>query len=347
MTVLNRSFPFYRQMDTMDCGPTCLRMIAKQYGKMYSLSYLREKSYIDREGVSLRGLCEAAEHIGFRTLPVKVPYSGPKQTPSLLEATFPCVAHWDQNHFIVVYKANKDFVWVADPAKGKFKLKRKDFEASWLGNDQRGILLLLEPSAAFFDQEDQNSDQGGWSFLLRYMKPYRNLILQLLCGLLLASLFQLIFPFLTQAIVDIGIENQNLGFIYLILLAQLMLFGSQMVVRILQSWILLHIGTRINVNLVADFLVKLMRLPFRFFDAKMTGDLLQRIQDHRRIEMFLTQSALAAMLSVFNLVVFGLVLLFYHQLIFLVFLVAATSYVIWIFFFMKKRKEVDYLASPE
>jgi len=340
-------FPFYRQMDAMDCGPACLRMIAKYYGKSFTLPYLREKCYITREGVSLKGISEAAEVIELRTLAVKIPFSDTKDKPSLITAPFPVIAHWDQKHFVIVYKANKEFVWVADPAEGKFKLSRVEFEKYWIQDNQKGIALLLEPSVGFNDQEEIGENSLGFDFLFRYLKPYRSQIFQLVIALILTSLFQLIFPFLTQSIVDIGIENQDISFIYLILAAQLMLFFGQISVRYIQSWILLHMSTRINVNLISDFLIKLMRLPLSFFDTKMIGDLLQRIADHRRIEKFLTGSTLSILLSSFNLVIFGIVLLIYNVNIFLVFLTSSILYIGWISFFLKKRKEVDYLAFQQ
>ena len=334
-------------MDAMDCGPTCLRMIAKYYGKAFSLPFLREKCYITKEGVSLEGISEAAEIIGFRSLAVKIPFADTKDKPSLITAPFPLIAHWNQKHFLVVIKANEKFVWVADPAAGKFKLPRKEFEKHWIQENQKGIGLLLETRPDFDEQEEIGSEFLGFSFLFRYLKPYKSQIFQLVMALILTSLFQLIFPFLTQSIVDIGIENQDVNFIYLILAAQLMLFLGQISVRFIQSWILLHMSTRINVNLISDFLIKLMRLPLSFFDTKMIGDLLQRISDHRRIEQFLTGSTLSILISFFNLIIFGVVLLIYNVNIFLVFLISSILYIGWIAFFLKKRKAVDYLAFQQ
>jgi len=284
----------------MDCGPTCLRMVAKHYGKTYSLPYLRERSYIDRAGVSLKGVSEAAEHIGLRSLAVKIPYNNKKNEPSLLEAPLPAILHWNQNHFVVAYKANKKHVWIADPADGKHKLNRNEFEKSWLSDGEQGIALLVEPSNHFYDTEHDQGGNTGFGFMFQYLKPHRKMMIQLLLGLLLGTVFQLIFPFLTQSLVDIGIDTKNLNFIYIILTGQLMLFFSSTVVRFIQSWILLHISVRLNVNLISDFLSKLMRLPLGFFDSKNTGDLLQRIGDHKRIESFLTNSSLSILLSITN-----------------------------------------------
>ena len=331
----------------MDCGPTCLRMVAKHYGQTYSLPYLREKSYIDRAGVSLKGVSEAAEHIGLRSLAVKIPYNNSKNEPSLLEAPLPAILHWNQNHFVVVYKANKNNVWIADPADGKHKLNRKEFEDSWLSDSDQGIALLLEPSNSFYDSDYDEDNKTGFGFIFQYLKPHRKMMVQLILGLLLGTVFQLIFPFLTQSLVDIGIDTKNLNFIYIILAGQLMLFFSSTIVRFIQSWILLHISVRLNVNLISDFLVKLMCLPLGFFDSKNTGDLLQRIGDHKRIESFLTNSSLSILLSVTNIIVFGFVLAIYSLKIFLIFIVASVLYIVWIFLFLKMRKEVDYRAFQQ
>lgn len=339
-----KRFPFYRQLDQMDCGPTCLQMIAKFYGRTYALSYLRDHSYIDREGVSVRGISEAAEHIGMRTLAVKVPFkTTSEEEADLLSVPLPCIAHWQQKHFLVIYKVSEKYVWVADPAKSKLRLSRKEFERNWISDQNMGVLLLMEPSPDFYQQDDEPIKKTGLGFLFRYLTPYKRLISQLGLGLVLASIFQLIFPFLTQAIVDVGIENQNIGFIYLILLAQLMLFLSQTAVSAIQSWILLHIGTRVNVNLLSDFLIKLMKLPIGFFDSKMIGDLLQRINDHRRVEEFLTNSTLITLFSFVNLVVFSIVLLIYNGLIFSIFVGASILYIGWILVFLQKRREIDFL----
>ena len=335
----------------MDCGPTCLRMIAKHYGKAYSVQFLREKCYIDRAGVSLNGISEAAELIGFRTLAVKIPVAPPDDTrvssPYLMEAPLPCIVHWNQNHFVVVYKIDRKNVWIADPKDNKIKLTHDEFKKSFVSDGELGVALLLETSPEFFSIDADDHHQKGFSFLLEYLKPHKKLLFQVLIALLLGTVFQLIFPFLTQSLVDIGIDTHNLEFIYIVLAGQLMLFFGQTVVRFIQSWIILHISVRINVHLIADFLIKLMMLPLGFFDSKNTGDLLQRIGDHKRIESFLTQSLLSVILSVVNLIVFGVVLAVYSTPIFILFAVSAFLYVAWIFIFLKKRKEIDYKAFEQ
>lgn len=343
-----KAFPFYKQFDAMDCGPAALRMIAKSYGKNYSLQYLREKSYIDREGVSLKGISEAAENIGFRTLSVKIPFEGKKDDPCLLNAPTPMIVHWNQNHFVVVYKVSKTAIWIADPADGKFKLKHEDFKKSWISDNKQGIALLLERGLNFYNYDGETENKlNTFNFLKSYLIPHKKLFVQLILGLLLGSVFSLIFPFLTQSLVDIGIDTRNLNFIHIVLIGQIMLFLSGLIVRFIQSWILLHISVRINVGLISDFLIKLMRLPLGFFDSKNTGDLLQRIGDHTRIQGFLTNSSLSFLLSIVNIIIFGIVLAVYSVKIFLIFLVSAIIYTGWIMFFLKKRREIDYMAFQQ
>ena len=344
--MINR-FESYRQLDSMDCGPTCLRMVAKSYGKSYTLPFLREKCYIDKAGVSLKGISEAAELIGLRTLAVKIPTFSIKDEASLVEAPIPNILHWNQNHFVVLYKINKTHVWIADPADGKHKLTIAEFEKSWCSDGKTGIALLVEPSNEFYTLGHDKGEQKSFNFLLQYLKPHKKLMVQLIIGLLLGTLFQLIFPFLTQSLVDIGIDTKNLNFIYIVLAGQLALFLGSTIVRFIQSWILLHISVRINVNLISDFLIKLMHLPLDFFDSKNTGDILQRITDHKRIESFLTTSSLSVLLSISNLFVFGVVLAIYSSTIFLIFLISSILYIGWIFFFLKMRKEVDYRAFQQ
>ena len=326
----------------MDCGPTCLRMVSAYYGKHYSLGGLREKSFITREGVSILGISEAAEKLGFRSICVQVDYN------KLLEAPLPCIVHWNQQHFVTVYKINNQQVWVADPGAGKLKYTKEEFSRCWISSrkneEDTGIALLLEPTPEFYamKDEDETIDRKGFRFLYSYLLPYQNLIGQLLLGLLLGSMIQLMLPFLTQSIVDFGINNQNLSFIYLILIAQLMLSFSSSAVEFIRGWILLHLGTRINIALISDFLIKLMKLPMGYFDTKMTGDILQRINDHTRIQNFLTGSSLSVVFSTFNIVVFGIVLLLYNWMIFLIFMGGSVLYVAYVWLFMKKRAELDH-----
>ncbi|MBL6448295.1 peptidase domain-containing ABC transporter [Fulvivirga sp. 29W222] len=336
-----KKFPHYRQLDAMDCGPTCLRIIAKYYGKSYSLQTLRDKSYITREGVSLLGISDAAESIGFRTLAAKIPFDKLKE-----EAPTPFIAHWRQQHFIVVYGFKKNYVLVSDPAHGLVRLTKEEFLDGWLSDTDNGqeigVVLLMEPAPDFYTTEDEKVNKSGFHFLFKYLRPYRKFITQLFIGMLVGSILQLIFPFLTQSIVDIGIQNQDLNFVTLILIAQLMLFFSRTAVEFIRGWILLHLGTRINISILSDFLIKLMRLPVSFFDTKMIGDLLQRIGDHSRIESFLTSSTLNILFSFINLIIFGVVLAVYDLKIFTIFFIGSAIYMAWIMIFMKKRRDLDY-----
>ncbi len=339
---------FFHQYDSIDCGAACLRMIADHYGKSYSLQYLREHAHIDREGVSARGIGKAAEQIGMVTLVVQLTLRGDgEDNPGLVDVSLPCILHWQQNHFVVLYKISKSHVWIADPSVGKIKMSYLDFEKNWTGDGVSGIAILLEPGPGFYDKEDVVSSVKGIHFLGRYLKPFRKTLIYLLLALLLGGVFQLAFPFLTQAIVDIGIANYDLDFVYVVLLGLIMLFLGQTTVNLIQGWMLLHIGTRINVSLITDFLLKLLRLPIAYFDRKMTGDLLQRLADHRRIENFLTNSTLSLVFAMFNLVLFGLVLLYYHWGIFLIFLLGAAAYLGWIFAWLKKREAVDHRLFKE
>jgi len=335
------SFPFFKQLDSMDCGPTCLRMIAKYYGKSFNLQTLREKSFISREGVSLLGISDAAESIGFRTVGVSL-------TPEKLmgQAPLPLIVHWKQNHFVIVYKTKKNKVYVADPAFGTIIYSQAEFMEQWVSSvkdgERRGHAMLLEPTPEFYGQEGETIKKTNFRFLLSYLKPYKKFITQLILGVILGSLLQLLFPFLTQSIVDVGINNQDIGFIYLILIAQFVLFIGRASVDFIRGWILLHLSTRINIFLISDFLIKLMKLPMGFFDIKIIGDILQRITDHRRIEHFLTTSSLNILFSLANFLVFGVVLALYSFKILLLFVAGSTLYFLWLSLFMKRRRELDF-----
>ena len=342
-------FPFYHQHDNMDCGATCLRMVVKYYGKNYSLEALRERTHITRMGVSLLGISQAAEKIGLRTLGVKVAFE------KLLVAPLPCIVHWNQNHFIVVYdiKTHKSkdgrswegYVKVADPGQGLIKYTVEEFLSKWLSSkkdgEEEGVALLFEPTPEFYSTEDEKPNKTKFKFILQYLRPYKKLIIQLFMGMLIGTGLQLIFPFLTQSIVDYGIGNNNLSFIIVILIAQLTLYIAQTAVEFIRSWILLHISTRINISIISDFLMKLMKLPLGFFDTKMIGDLMQRIGDHQRIESFLTASTLNTLFSMVTFVVFTIVLAFYNLKLLTVFLIASALYILWITIFLKKRRELD------
>jgi ATP-binding cassette subfamily B protein len=339
-------FPIYRQPDAMDCGPTCLRMVAAYHGKKYALQNLREKSHLTREGVSMLGISDAAEAIGFRTIGAKISFEQLKR-----ENPLPCIVHWRENHFIVVYKIKKGKVYVADPGAGHITYNQKEFIKHWAKTNEdghnKGICLLLEPTPSFYDLKDDKDNRTKFKYLFKYLYPHRKFLYQIILAMIVGSMLQLILPFLTQSIVDVGIGNQDIGFIYLVLIAQLVLFISQMSVNFIRSWIMLHVSTRINISLISDFLIKLMKLPIGFFDTKMIGDIMQRIGDHSRIEQFLTTQTLSILFSFINMIVFGIVLAYYNLLIFIVFIIGSTLYISWILLFMKRRRELDYKRFQE
>lgn len=335
-------FPNYIQVDAKDCGPTCLKIVAKHYGKYLSILELRNLSETTRTGSNLKYLANAAEAIGLKSLPIKI------DLKQLKEAPLPCVLHWNKEHFVVLHKIKKDTFYISDPAYGLINYKTKEFLNHWIGGSsneetKHGIALLLEPTQKFYlNKTEPQKKKTDIQFLFRYFKRYKSFLIQLFFGLLAGSILQLIFPFLTQSIVDIGIRNQDIQFVYLILIAQIFLFVGRTGVELIRSWILLHIGIRVKISMLSDFFIKLMSLPMAFFDTRLTGDLLQRIQDHERIEKLLTASSLNVLFSVMNLAVFGLVLMYYSVSIFIIFIIGTLLYLGWILIFLRKRKEVDY-----
>ncbi|AZI38609.1 peptidase domain-containing ABC transporter [Epilithonimonas vandammei] len=339
-----QSFPSYKQPDFKDCGPTCLRIISKYYGKTIPLQQIRNLSETTREGSSLLGLSNAAENLGLKSLGIKTDFKTLAE-----EIPLPCIVHWNKVHFVVVYKIDKSGkVSVSDPSYGLITYEKEEFIKFWIGENasettEEGVALLLETTPSFFSNEfDESESKASFSFLSKYLLKYKPLVFQLSIGLLAGSLLSLMLPFLTQSIVDVGIQNQDLNFIYLVLLAQVMLFFGRTGIEVIRSWILLHLSTRINISIISDFFIKLMKLPISFFDTRMTGDIMQRINDHHRIEQLLTTSSLNTLFSLVNLIIFSIVLLFYDYRLFLVYLVGAGLYIGWITFFLKRRKELDY-----
>ena len=343
MIKLNK-FPFYKQPDAKDCGPTCIRIICKYYKRNFSLEYIRGLSETTREGSSLLGLSNACEKLGYRTLGVRTSFNMLKE-----ESPFPCIIHWDNYHFVVVYKIDKNnVVYISDPIYGLISYKKKEFIKLWIGENanehtEEGIALLLEPTPLFYKEKESKDDNGiNISFLFRYIVKYKSLLFQLAIGLLSGSILSLIVPFLTQSIVDVGIQNQDINFIYLVLIAQIMLFFGSTGIDIIRSWILLHLTSRISISLISDFFIKLMKLPISFFDTRMTGDIMQRIGDHSRIQNLLTTSSLSTLFSILNFIVYSIILLFYDYKLYIIFMIGAVLYSLWISFFLKKRKELDY-----
>lgn len=343
-----KKFPNYKQADFKDCGPTCLKIVAKHYGKTIKIQELRDNSETTREGSNLLFLSDAAEKIGFRTLGVKL------SLERLEEAPLPCILHWNKNHYVVLYKIRKGTYYISDPAFGLIQYNKTDFLKFWIGNNadeltKEGVALLLDATPKFFQSDFDKEDNKGLGFglLAQYVIRYKSYLFQLSIGLLASSLLQLIFPFLTQSIVDVGIQNQNIHFIYLILFAQLFLFAGRTGLELIRSWILLHLSTRINISLISDFFIKLMNLPISFFDVRMTGDIMQRINDHSRIEKILTTSSLNVLFSVINMFVMGAVLAYFNLKIFFVFFAGSLLYFGWITLFLKRRGILDYKRFAE
>lgn len=336
------SFPFYNQFDLMDCGPTCLRMITKFYGKDYSLQFLREKCQIQRDGVSLLGISRAAEQIGMHTMAVKLNFEELKNN-----AILPCIVHWDQKHFLIVYKITEKIVWVADPAKHKLKLSKKEFEKGWLNGsnetDPNGIVLLLQPADDFLcDSETKASKQGNFWDVFRRFKKYKKLFIQIISAILLGALLQALLPVLSQALVDVGIANKDLKFITLILIGQIVILVGGLMADFIKSWIMLFISTRVNFESLTEFFIKLMKLPISYFDTKMTGDIIQRMTDHSRLQSFVTSTLLTTSFAMVNFLVFSIIISTYDLKIFLIFFIGSVIYFLWIILFFKKRRKLDY-----
>ena len=350
---MKKQFPLFNQHDSMDCGPACLRMVAKFYGKNFSLSTLRERSFITRTGVSMLGISDAAESIGFHTLGASLTFE-----QLLDENPLPCIAHWKQKHFVVIYKisSNSKFLFwqkksgpkwihVADPSAGLVTYKADEFKKAWYSSkkdgESRGLCLLLEPTPEFYNSEDEKEEKGKISYLFSYLKPYKSLIFQLLLGFLITSIFSLITPFLTQAIIDKGINYKDMSFLTLILIAQLVMSFGSASVGFIRGWITLHLTTRVNVSLLANFLTDLMRLPIAFFDNKMTGDIKQRIEDNQRIQTFLTSTSVNIIFAGANFVIFSCIIAYYSLTIFAVFLIGSLIYILWIKMFLGYRRQLD------
>lgn len=352
--MMHKTFPTYRQLDAMDCGPTCLRIIAKHYGKSYTLQSLRDKCHLTREGVSLLGISDAAEAIGFRTAGVRLTF---KQLCD--EVGMPCIVHWQQKHFVVVYKIEdkhgKVLIRVSDPAAGLLTYDEKTFRKAWEqtpdietgGKEMAGIVLLIEPTPQFYKENGDDGHRLGMRDAIGYLRPYRRFIVQLLFAMLTGSIISLIMPFLTQSVIDVGIGTNDMHFIVVMLIAQMLLVFGQTANELLRSWLMLHMTTRVSISLISDFLAKLMRLPMSFFDTKMVGDIMQRIGDHSRIQSFLTGSLLSIVMAVVTLIVYSFVMGGYDVRILGIFLFGSALYAGWVLLFMRRRRKLDYMRFQE
>ena len=332
------NFPIYRQLDQMDCGPTCLKIITEYYGKHLNLNFLRKISSQQKGGVSFQGLSYALEKIGLDSVGIKA------NLQELVEdIPLPAIAHWEHNHFLVVYKADKRNVFVSDPAVGRIKYSHNEFQHRWSGpNENEGVLLLVQPKVDFLDKDNEEPKPEGIGFLLDYLSPYKKYIGQITLGLFTAMLIQLILPFLTQSIVDYGINYENLDFIYLIVIAQLFLFLTRSITEVIRDWLLLHISTKVTIAMISDFLDKLLKLPISFFDSKTTGDFMQRIYDHQRVEEFLSSQSLSIFFDLLSIIVFAFVLGIFNSTILLIFLTGTALFLGWSLLFMKRKEILDH-----
>lgn len=351
-------FHHYKQLDTMDCGPTCLRMIARHYGRSYSLQNLRERCHITREGVSMLGISDAAESIGFRATGVKITWEQLRD-----EMPLPCIVHWNQRHFVVVYEIRKRrgeyVVKVADPASGLLTYTEDAFCKAWLqaGKDNEseddtpvnthGIALMLETTPKFYEEKGDEEKKFSFGYILGYLRPYKSFIVQILLAMLVTSVISLILPFITQSVVDTGIGTGNLSFVVMLLIAQLVLTIGQMANNLIRSWLMLHTTSRVSISLISDFLCKLMKLPIAFFDSKMVGDIMQRIGDYNRIQTFLTGSLLSIVIAAVTFIIYGGIMAGYNIGVFLVFFAGAALYIGWVLLFLRRRRKLDYMRFQE
>ncbi|PVH24647.1 peptidase domain-containing ABC transporter [Sphingobacterium corticibacter] len=341
-----RSFPNDRQLDIMDCGPACLKMIAKFYGKFYSLQYLRDKCGSTREGVSFLDLSHAAESIGLRTLSIKCLIDD-----LILKVPLPAIIHWDNSHFVVVYKILpkkqllNSIVYISDPAKGFLKYKVSDFMEKWYNKSERkGALIALEPQGDFYQREvsEKTERKKTLENFLSYFKPYKKSFANLFVVMLLVTVLQAFLPFISKAVIDVGIQTNDLDFINIVLVANIAIIFSVLLSNVVRDWILLHITSRVNIALISDYLIKLMQLPITFFENKMAGDIIQRANDHERIRSFIMNNSLNMIFSTITFIVFGVILLIYNDTIFLIFLLGSILYVCWVLAFLGLRKKLDW-----
>lgn len=332
-----------KQHDSMQCGVACLAMICRYYGRNYSLEYLDEFCHANVSGVSMLGISQAASSVGLETIATA------SSIDELQNIKFPCILHWNQNHFVVLYKVSQNgkVFKIADPGKGLIDYSRKEFEDHWISSmtdgEPSGTVMQLSPTKLFYDDTFQKPDEKrSFRFLFGYLKQYRKYFAQIILGLALGCVLQLIMPFLTQAIVDVGIKHKDIGFIWLILLGELMIVVGRTATGFIRRWLLLHISMRINISLVSDFFIKLLKLPMSFFDTKLMGDLLQRIGDHTRVQNFLTGQVLNIVFTFLSFLIFGIVLFIYNPFVFCVFAVGSVCYGLWITAFLRRRKVIDY-----
>jgi ATP-binding cassette subfamily B protein len=334
-----KRFPVEYQMDSQDCGPASLKIIAKYFGKYYSLQYLRDRCGITKEGVSLLDISTGAESIGLRTLSIKCTV-----VDVVNSIPFPAIVFWNNNHFIVVYHADKKHVWLSDPAKGKIKYSHAEFKKGWYQQDeQQGVLLAIEPTADFKDSKAQKKQKrNSFSSILKYFFPYKRNFALIFAIMLIVTLLQGVLPFISKAVIDVGIKTSDVDFINMVLIGNISILLSVMIFNVLRDWILMHITSRVNIALISDYLIKLMKLPVTFFENKLVGDILQRAQDNERVRSFIMNNSLSMVFSALTFVLFAVILLVYNAIIFYIFLSGSVLYVLWVLLFLSIRKKLDW-----
>lgn len=336
--ILHR-FPVDYQMDSQDCGPACLKIIAKYFGRFYSLQYLRDRCGITKQGVSLENLSAGAESLGLRTLAIKCTLDD-----IINKIPFPAILFWRNSHFIVVYHANKKYIWVSDPAKGRIKYTHEDFKAGWYKKGETlGVLLAIEPTIDFKRSKvEKEIEKNSFISILRYFIPYKNSFATIFFIMLVVTLLQGMLPFISKAVIDVGIKSSDINFINMVLIGNISILVSITIFNVIRDWVLMHITSRVNIALISDYLIKLMKLPVTFFENKLLGDILQRARDHERIRNFIMNNSLSLIFSILTFIIFGIILLTYNPIIFYIFLGGSILYVGWVLLFLRIRKRLDW-----
>lgn len=334
-----KHFPVEYQMDSQDCGPASLKIIAKHFGRYYSLQYLRDRCGITNQGISLLDLSTGAENIGLRTLAIKCTIE-----EVITSVPFPTILFWNENHFVVLYYADKKHMWVSDPAKGRIKYTHEEFRRGWYPKkENKGVLLAVEPTVDFQKNKQQKErEKNSFINILRYFIPYKKSFMTIFVIMFIVTLFQGILPFISKAVIDVGIKTFDLNFINMVLIGNICILLSITIFNVIRDWLLLHITSRVNIALISDYLIKLMKLPVTFFENKLLGDILQRARDHERIRNFIMNNSLSLIFSIFTFIIFGIILLIYNAIIFYIFLAGSILYVLWVLLFLSIRRKLDW-----
>lgn len=334
-----KRFPVEYQMDSQDCGPASLKIIARHFGKFYSLQFLRDRCGITKEGVSLLDLSTGAESIGLRTLAVKC-----KIDDIITNIAFPAIIFWNNSHFIVVYNADKKYVWVSDPAKGRVKYTHREFREGWYQKDEKqGVLLAVEPTTDFRNSKAEDAQKkNSFSNILKYFLPYKKDFAFVFLIMLMVTLLQGLLPFISKAVIDVGVKTSDVNFINMVLIGNISILLSVTIFNVIRDWILMHITSRVNIALISDYLIKLMKLPVTFFENKLLGDILQRAQDHERVRSFIMNNSLSLIFSTFTFILFSVILLIYNAVIFYIFIAGSVLYVVWVLLFLSIRRKLDW-----